>query len=264
MPTRENELRRRLRRRAARPDGRRRPPPAEDRGVVGDADARAMLEQLRERRIEERRRARRPPSRRGRSSRRRRRRRARPPASTPSTGTGKRSAKIEAARRAASPIRVVVLCCERANETAPASVTAMPAAQTGARTARSLGGGSLCSTAPLPVQVKHEVLAVTADDGDHKKREDCDERKEALAPLQHREPPQNPKHDSAILKSRRGCCIPRTGETCEAAITAYGPETRPASASGRRPQAKLWRYQPVSGVTATPSPEEWTIQPAPR
>ena len=47
------------------------------------------------------------------------------------------------------------------------------------------------------------------------------------------------------------------------------PETderysRPASASGRRAQAKDERYQPSKGASVTPSPEDCTSQPFPR
>ena len=47
------------------------------------------------------------------------------------------------------------------------------------------------------------------------------------------------------------------------------PETRechasPASASGRRAQAKDERYQPSKGASVTPSPEDCTSQPLPR
>src|SRR5215210_5032321 len=65
-----------------------------------------------------------------------------PPVSTPSTGTGKRSASVEALTSAAIPSSVAVLCCETANEAAAAQATPSPAAQTGTKTARSRGGGS--------------------------------------------------------------------------------------------------------------------------
>src|SRR3954470_11605207 len=133
------------------------------------------------------------------------------PGSIPSTGTGKRSAKVDAARSATRPISVVVLCCESANETAPASVTARPARQTGATTARSRGGGSWWSTSPLPVQIQY--VAPTADDGDREERKDSDEHEQAGSPLQHRQPPSRWNMTSAILEARPGCCIPRTGET---------------------------------------------------
>ena len=45
---------------------------------------------------------------------------------------------------------------------------------------------------------------------------------------------------------------------------AYEAETRPASASGRRPHAKRCSYHPERVATATPYPEEWMNQPFPR
>ena len=64
-----------------------------------------------------------------------------PPVSTPSTGTGNRSASVEALSNAASPSSVAALCGVIANETAAAHATPSPAAHTGTRTARSRGGG---------------------------------------------------------------------------------------------------------------------------
>src|SRR5262245_65568341 len=64
-----------------------------------------------------------------------------PPVSTPSTGTGKRSARVEAASSAARPTSVVVLCGVTANEAAAAQATPRPATHTGRRTASNRGGG---------------------------------------------------------------------------------------------------------------------------
>src|SRR5689334_11200769 len=77
-----------------------------------------------------------------------------PPVSIPSTGTGKLSARVEAASRAAIPTSVVVLCGVTANESAAAQATPKPAAQTGAMTARTRAGGrTRCVMTRLPVQV---------------------------------------------------------------------------------------------------------------
>ena len=48
------------------------------------------------------------------------------------------------------------------------------------------------------------------------------------------------------------------------AAAGYVVPIRPASTSGRRAHANCWRYHPVNGVTATPCPDEWIIQPPPR
>ena len=114
----------------------------EHRDVVGDPDRRPVLEQLGDRRRQEDDDQRRRPSRRGRSTRLRRRSESEtPPVSTPSTGTGKRSASVEALRSAASPSSVARLVRRDANETAAAHATPRPATHTGTRTARSRGGG---------------------------------------------------------------------------------------------------------------------------
>src|SRR5919198_5431251 len=49
-----------------------------------------------------------------------------------------------------------------------------------------------------------------------------------------------------------------------AANAAYEAEARPASASGRRPHASRFAYEPESAATATPYPDEWMNQPLPR
>src|ERR1700745_1397938 len=64
-----------------------------------------------------------------------------PPVSIPSTGTGKRSARVEALSSAASPSRVAVWCGVTANEIAAAHATPTPAIQTGTMTARTRVGG---------------------------------------------------------------------------------------------------------------------------
>src|ERR1700745_1719803 len=77
-----------------------------------------------------------------------------PPVSTPSTGTGKRSARVEAASSAARPMSVVVLCGGTANEAAAAHATPRPATHTGTRTASNRGGGKARRVMQaLPVQV---------------------------------------------------------------------------------------------------------------
>jgi hypothetical protein len=58
------------------------------------------------------------------------------------------------------------------------------------------------------------------------------------------------------------------GNAAEAQLDAWlsGDPPRycsPASASGRRAQANRCLYQPVSGASATPWPDEWIIQPSP-
>src|ERR1044072_8093498 len=114
-----------------------------------------------------------------------------PPVSIPSTGTGKRSARVEAASSAAKPTRGVVLCGVTANEIAPAQATARPAAQTGTMTARTrAGGGTRFFMARLPVKGVGEVCG-QATERDQDKREDGDEGDESRAPVQQLQPPQS-------------------------------------------------------------------------
>src|SRR5919197_4855063 len=116
---------------------------------------------------------------------------------TPSTGTGKRSASIDAVTSAASPSSVVVLWGVTANDTIAAHVTTSPATQTGATTASKRGGGrARCLTAPLPVQVVPAQVVVRACEREQEQNEDHGERNEAWTPLQHRQPPQKTRHDA--------------------------------------------------------------------
>src|SRR5512133_1077260 len=86
-----------------------------------------------------------------------------PPVSTPSTGTGKRSARVEASRSAARPSSVAVLCGVTAKDTTAAQVTPRPAAQTGTSTARSRDGGKTRRVmSRLPVQVVVDLDAEAA------------------------------------------------------------------------------------------------------
>src|SRR3954453_12031763 len=65
-----------------------------------------------------------------------------PLASAPSTGTGKRSASVEATRKATTPTTVVVEPGSRAKTYVAAQNAATPTRETGATTASNLAGGS--------------------------------------------------------------------------------------------------------------------------
>src|SRR4029450_12210885 len=100
-----------------------------------------------------------------------------PPVSTPSTGTGKRSARVEARRSAARPSSVVVLCGVTAKDTTAAQVTPRPAAQTGRRTARSRGGGKtrrVMSRLPVRFVVLAALDAEPAERDEHERQNDGD------------------------------------------------------------------------------------------
>ena len=71
----------------------------------------------------------------------------------------------------------------------------------------------------------------------------------------------------SLLGGRRDCHSPgRTGHHPDGGDRVSGAlqVVRPASASGRRAHAKRALYQPLSGASATPYPDEWMNQPSPR
>src|SRR5215218_685335 len=112
-----------------------------------------------------------------------------PPVSTPSTGTGKRSASVEARSSAARPSSVVVLCGVTAKDTTAAEVTPRPAAHTGTSTARSRGGGKTRRVmSRLPVQVVVDLDAEAAE-RDENERENGGDDNESRLPVQHVKPP---------------------------------------------------------------------------
>src|SRR5215217_4867528 len=91
-----------------------------------------------------------------------------PPVSTPSTGTGNRSAKVEALTSAAMPSSVAAWCGVVAKATAAAHVTPSPPMQTGARTTSSRGGGKTRRVmSRLPVQVVGELVAEAGERDEH-------------------------------------------------------------------------------------------------
>src|SRR6185437_8668514 len=80
-----------------------------------------------------------------------------PFASAPSTGTGKRSASVEAMRNAPTPAIVVAEPGSRAKATVATAYAGMPTSETGATTASSLAGGCarrLIRVATLPGEVE--------------------------------------------------------------------------------------------------------------
>src|SRR5689334_6984754 len=126
-----------------------------------------------------------------------------PPASIPSTGTGKRSASVDAPSSAARPISVVVLCGVTAKDARAARVTARPAAQTGTITARSrVGGETREGMAPLPVEV---VTDLDAETGQHDRDEhdDGDQSDEPWLPVEHVVPPRDDLQD--VVDSSGSC-----------------------------------------------------------
>src|SRR5690242_4187050 len=137
---------------------------------------------------------------------------------TPSTGTGKRSARVEAVTRAANPRMVVVLCGVIANDAIAAHVTPRPGRQTGNTTANRRGGGRAGRlTAPLPVQVQ-PVLEACAEKRDEQERDHGGKGNEARTPLQHFQPPHRSEHNGEILPATAPGHIPRMGELRQEAL----------------------------------------------
>jgi hypothetical protein len=72
-----------------------------------------------------------------------------PPLSTPSTGTGKRLASVEAASKAVTPSMVVTSCGSSTNATAAAKTVTSPSAQTGTTTVSRRFGMAPPSARPV-------------------------------------------------------------------------------------------------------------------
>src|SRR5215468_10813645 len=112
-----------------------------------------------------------------------------PPASAPSTGTGKRSANIAAISKAPIPMRSTSSCAPRAKKNAALARVKVPAAHTGTNTASSRGGrpGRIVTALPLPAELAREVLEAAEEcDG-----QECDHDQhcvELRSPLKHRTP----------------------------------------------------------------------------
>src|SRR5215217_2080514 len=129
-----------------------------------------------------------------------------PPVSTPSTGTGKRSASVEARSSAARPSSVVVLCGVPAKDTTAAAVTPRPAAQTGTSTASSRGGGKTRRVmSRLPVQVVVDLDAEAAERDEHE-RENGGGGNESRLPVQQCE-----TSPSVALQNAADCRCCRSG-----------------------------------------------------
>src|SRR6187549_2065007 len=98
-----------------------------------------------------------------------------PFASASSTGTGKRSASVEATRKALTPARVVHDPGLVKNVYVAARYAATPTTETGATTASSLAGGSarplIERGGPLPGEVQPDAEAVRRSDG-HERNDD--------------------------------------------------------------------------------------------
>src|SRR5512133_572567 len=91
--------------------------------------------------------------------------------------------------------------------------------------------------------------------------QDSDESDQLWLPLQHS---VNPSVDGQTRGLSRVAVLEESPERGIMRIRTYDPETRPASASGRRPQANRLAYQPLSCAAATPKPDEWMNHPLPR
>src|SRR5881398_1363011 len=209
-----------------------------------------------------------------------------PPASTPSTGTGKRSARTMQRKRPASARTSRLECGWRPYETQAARAATAPAAQTGATTARTLDGtGAVLLTArgrcrmstdsPSPPHprvdrrslpgsptevARREVEAQRCGGGD----DADDECHEPRVPLQHVIPPVAlGRQTGTILRARRHARNHPKRGTCGTRHKSLerGSYCRPASASGRRAHANSRAYQPSRRATATPYSEEWMNQP---
>src|SRR5437763_14206470 len=113
-----------------------------------------------------------------------------PFASAPSTGTGNRSARIEATRNAATPAIVPVEPGSRKNENVAARYAATPTSETGATTASSRDGGSaLLIQMPLPGEVREFPGEVAEHDRERDEQGDQGKACDLRVPLKHERVP---------------------------------------------------------------------------
>src|SRR5260221_775471 len=114
-------------------------------------------------------------------------------ASAPSTGTGKRSARVDATRNASTPTTVVVEPGSRTKKNVAAQNAATPTRETGATTASNLAGGSaLPLISLLPGEVREIPGEVAEQRRNHDKQGHKHEGCVLRGPLKHSRRPLNP------------------------------------------------------------------------
>src|SRR4051794_39697763 len=115
-----------------------------------------------------------------------------PFASAPSTGTGKRSASVEATRNAVTPASVVHDPGSRKKVYVAARYAPIPTRETGATTARSLAGGSarplIQEGAALPGEVEAQPRFETVRGSDGDECRDDEQSRDLRVPLKHGDP----------------------------------------------------------------------------
>src|SRR6478735_12021988 len=137
-----------------------------------------------------------------------------PFASASSTGTGKRSASVEATRNAVTPASVVHDPGSRKNVTVAAIYAETPTTETGATTASSLAGGSarplIQRGGALPGEVQPDTDAVRRSDCNQRSddKQGCDLR----VPLKHGNPSRWVPHCCAFSITALRAGITRRGE----------------------------------------------------
>src|SRR6266705_2385482 len=130
--------------------------------------------------------------------------------------------------------------------------TPRPARQTGRMRALSRRDVTACElTSGLePGELVERVPGeLTRDCRDE--HQDCNEGNQLRLPLQHPQNlPEQRRQTGGLFLLRSEWRIPPKGDLGK--YRFYAEETRPASASGRRPHAKRFSYQPERVATATP------------
>src|SRR6478735_5238828 len=137
-----------------------------------------------------------------------------PFASASSTGTGKRSASVEATRNAVTPASVVHDPGSRKNVIVAARYAATPTTETGATTASSLAGGSarplIQRGGPLPGEVQPDAGAVRRRD--RQQRDEDEQSRDLRVPLKHGNPSRWVPHCSPFSITTLRAGITRRGE----------------------------------------------------
>src|SRR5215210_758051 len=176
-----------------------------------------------------------------------------PPLSTPSTGTGKRFASVEAARRAATPSKVVRSCGSITNATAAAKTVARPSVQTGATTVSRRFGMALLSPFGLPLPVAAalgEQIRPTAGERDHKQGDQRQQREQTRIPFQHCEPPEATAVKRLFLQRGSDSSPEKVILAFSSGFSLFGPAGGPGETSlCRRPRCSPRGRRPESHAT---------------
>src|SRR5919204_6904978 len=165
-----------------------------------------------------------------------------PPLDSALIGTGKRSASVAAAVSASRLIMVRPLCSLVAKWYPAATRIPPPARQTGRMRAVSRRGLTACvlTVSGLPGELVGERFPRELSQERSQQHQDGHESDQLWLPLQHPQVPPRRRQTAGFFRGKGLLESPVRGIWRN---TAYEPDTRLASASGRRPHANRCAYQ---------------------